>query len=97
MQLLPEKKDGLPFQFGAVRTDGEKWDLNLPIRLELLRRFPRKFSERDYVKLLGMRSHKRYRRLRDAMEEEGFTLDKTIPDLLERIVRGKPRGPKRKP
>jgi hypothetical protein len=95
MRLLPDTKDGLPLQIGAVRTDGKKWDLNVPIRAELLRRSPRYFSERDYAKLLGM-SRKAYRRLRDAIKHEDFTLDKFTPEVLDRIVRGMKRGPKRK-
>jgi len=46
MPLSPETEDGLPIQLTAIRTDGKKWDLNLPIRAELLRRLPRYFSER---------------------------------------------------
>jgi hypothetical protein len=93
MQLSPDKKDGLPLEIGAVRTNGKTWDLNIPIRAELLRRAPRYFSERDYGKLLGM-SRRAYRRLRDAINEESFTLDKFTPDVLDRIVRGEKRGPK---
>jgi hypothetical protein len=92
MQLLPDAKDGLPVQIASVSTDGEKWDLNIPIRIELLRRLPRYFSERDYAKLLGM-SRRAYRRMRDVIEQEGFTLDKFTPDVLDRIVRGKKRAP----
>jgi hypothetical protein len=92
MQLLPDTKDGLPFQIAAVRTDGKRWDLNIPIRAELLRQLPHYFSERDYAKLLGM-SRRAYRRLRDAIEQEGLTLDKFTSDVLDRIVRGKKRGP----
>jgi hypothetical protein len=92
MQLLSDTKDGLPIQVAAVRTDGKRWDLNVPIRAALLRRLPRYFSERDYAKLLGI-SRKAYRRLRDAIKQEGFTLEKFTPDVLDRIVRGKKRGP----
>jgi hypothetical protein len=92
MSLSPDTEDGLPIQVVAIRSDGEKWDLNVPIRAELLWRFPRYFSERDYAKLLGM-SRRAYRRLRDAIKEESFTLDKFRSDVLDRIVRGKKRGP----
>jgi hypothetical protein len=95
MELLPDTKDGLPLQGVAVRTDGKKWDLNIPIRAELLRQLPRRFSERNYAKLLGI-SRKAYWRLRDAIKQEGFTLDKLTLDVLDRIVRGKKRGPERK-
>ena len=85
-------EDGLPIQLTAIRADGKKWDLNLPIRAELLRQLPRYFSERDYAKLLGV-SRRAYRRLRDTIEQEGFTLKRFTPDVLDRIVRGKKRGP----
>jgi len=95
MQLLPDTKDGLPLQIGAVRTDGKKWDLNVPMRAEFLRRFPRYFSERDVAKLLDM-APSSYRRLRKRMDEENFTLDRFTTDILDRIVRGKKRGRKRR-
>ena len=92
MNLLPDSKDGLPIQVAAIRTDGEKWDLNIPIRAELLRQLPHYFSERDYAKCLGM-SRRAYRRLRNAIEEEGFALNRFTADALDRIVRGKKRRP----
>jgi hypothetical protein len=96
MKLLPDAKDGLPFQAVAVRTDDKKWDLNAPIRAELLRRSPRYFSERDMAKLLDT-SRSSYRRLRERTEKQGLTLDKFTADILERMVRGENRGPKRRP
>jgi hypothetical protein len=47
------------------------------------------------LRLLGI-SRKAYWRLRDAIKQEGFTLDKLTLDVLDRIVRGKKRGPERK-
>jgi hypothetical protein len=91
MRLLPDKKDGLPFQVGAVRVDGKTWDLNLPIRAELLRRLPRYFSERDYAKLLRIKRGF-YRKMRARMDREGFPLRKFTTADLEAIVRGKKRG-----
>jgi hypothetical protein len=92
MSLSPDSHDGLPIQVAAIRTDGKKWNLNIPVRAELLRMVRRYFSERDYAELLGI-SRRAYRRLRDAIKEEGFTLDRFSPDVLDRIVRGKKRGP----
>lgn len=69
-QLRPSTEDGLPIQAVGVRTDGKKWDLNLPIRAELLRRYRRYFSERDMAKLLGM-AKTSFRRLRGRMDRRG--------------------------
>lgn len=96
MELVPDTKDGLPFQIRAVRTDGKTWDLNIPIRAELLRLLPRHFGERGYAKLLGM-SRKAYRRLRAAAKREELSLDAFTAEDLYRIVYGKKRGPDRKP
>ena len=96
MELVPDTKDGLPFQIRAVRTDGKTWYLNIPIRAELLRLLPRHFGERGYAKLLGM-SRKAYRRLRAAAKREELSLDAFTAEDLYRIVYGKKRGPDRKP
>jgi hypothetical protein len=66
--LGPDTEDTLPFQGVAVRTDGEKWDLNVPIRAELLHRRPRKFSERDMGDLLKM-PRTSYNEMRDRMKK----------------------------
>jgi hypothetical protein len=96
MYLGPDTEDALPFQGVAVRTDCKKWDLNLPIRAELLERFPRYFSDGDKAGLLNM-PRQSYRDLRDRMEKRGFTLDKFTADDLWAAVYGKKRGRKHKP
>ncbi len=96
MDLSPDTEDGLPIQITAIRTDGKKWDLNIPIRLELLRLMPRYFSEREYKRLLGI-GRTSYRRMKLYMKQESFTLQKFASDVLERIVRGERRGPKQNP
>jgi len=96
MQLLPDTKDGLPIQVAAVRTDGTKWDLNIPIRAELLRLTRRYFSEVDYAKLLG-RGRRFYRNMRSRMDKAGFTLSRFTAEDLEHFVRGAKRGRKRQP
>jgi hypothetical protein len=94
--LLPDTKDGLPLQIVAVRTDGKKWDLNIPIRAELLRLVRRYFSDGDKAALLEM-PRQSYRDLRDRMEKRGFTLDKFTADDLWAAVYGEKRGRKRNP
>jgi hypothetical protein len=96
LQPPPDTDDGLPLQVWAVRTDGKKWDLNIPIRAELLRLTRRYFSERDYGKLLRIGRHS-YRNVRARMDQEGFTLNKITADSLGRIVRGRKRGPNQEP
>jgi hypothetical protein len=95
LQPPTDTEDGLPLQVWAVRTDGKKWDLNLPIRAELLRLTRRYFSERDYAKLLRVGRHF-YRNMRARMDQEGFTLYKITADSLDRMVRGRKRGPEQK-
>jgi hypothetical protein len=96
MQLLPDTKDGLPFQIGAVRTDGKQWDLNLPIRAELLEHAPRYFSERNMADLLKMR-RTTYQDMRDRMAKRSFTLDKFTSADLWAVVCGEKRGRKSRP
>lgn len=96
MQLFPDADDGLPLQVVAVRTDGKRWDLNIPIRAELLRLVRRYFSEEDYAKLLGI-GRGFYRNMRARMDQEGFTLRKFTAEGLERFVRGEKRGRKGRP
>jgi hypothetical protein len=95
MQLLPDTKD-LPLQIAAVRTDGKQWDLNLPIRAELLERFPRYFSERNMASLLKMR-RTTYQEMRDRMAKRSFRLDRFTSADLWAAVCGEKRGRKSRP
>jgi hypothetical protein len=91
MYLGPDTEDTLPIQAVAMRTDGKKWDLNTPIRAELLRRLPRYFSERDMAGLLEM-PRTTYTGLRDRMKKRGFTLEKfTVADLWAVVHGGRGR------
>jgi len=87
--------DGLPIQGVAMRVDGKKWDLNIPVRAKLLSLAPRYFTEQNFAKALGIGRHK-WRNIRDRMKYEGFTLDGFTSDVLWLIVRGKMRGQKKK-
>ncbi len=90
---LPD--DGLPMRGVAMRVDGKKWDLNIPVRAELLPLAPRYFSQEGYAKALGIGRHY-FRDIRARIRQEGFTLDGFTLDALERIVRGDKRGRKEK-
>jgi hypothetical protein len=96
MSLSRDTQDGLPIQMAAIRSDGKKWDLNIPIRAELLRMVRRYFAEEDYAKLLGV-GRSFYRNMRARMNQEGFTLHKFTAEELERFVRGAKRGRKAQP
>jgi hypothetical protein len=96
MSLSPDMQDGLPIQVVAIRTDGKKWDFNIPIRAELLRLVRRYYSQEDYAKLLGIRRGF-YRKMRARMDQGGFTLRKFTTEELERFVRGAKRGRKSRP
>ncbi len=98
MQLLTNKRvDGLPLQGVAVRTDGKKWDLMLPVRLALLESQRRFFSERNKAEILGI-TRRKLRGLSERIGRYGFALGvKTSAHVLEKIVRGEDRGPKPRP
>ncbi len=97
-QLLPNNQgDGLSLQGVAVRTDGKKWDLMLPVRAALLERQRRFFSERNKAKILGI-TRRQLRGLLERMDRYAHALGaKTNSDVLEKIVRGEDRGPKPRP
>jgi hypothetical protein len=90
-QLLPDTEDDLPLRVVAVRTDGKKWDLNVPIRAELLRLRRRYRSERDMARRLAMPKTS-YRDLRSRMRRLGFTLERFSADDLWAAVHGNKRG-----
>ncbi len=97
-QLLPNKqRAGLPLQGVAVRLDGKKWDLMLPVHAALLERQRRFFSERNKAKILGI-TRRQLRGLLERMDRYGYALGaKMNSDVLEKIMRGEDRGPKPRP
>jgi hypothetical protein len=95
-QLLPDEPEGgLPLQGVSVRADGKKWDLTKPIRAELLRRQRRYFSEREMARILGIK-RTFLRNMLGRMKKAAFTLDRFAPNVLDKIVRGEDRGPKKR-
>ncbi len=83
-------KDGLtPLQGVAVRVDGKKWDLDLPIRAELLR--GEGLSGRATAKRLGM-AETSLRDIQTRAKDLGFSLSKFTPHDLDAVARGEKRG-----
>ncbi len=83
-------KDGLtPLQGVAVRVDGKKWDLDLPIRAELLR--GEGLSGRATAKRLGI-AETSLRDMHTRATNLSFSLSKFTPHDLDAVARGKKRG-----
>ncbi len=89
----PEKQDeALPFNAVGYKRSGRAVRLDIPVRLELVRRKRRYMSERNLEKELGV-SRSTLRDISARMTEIGFSLEKFTPEELSYIV----RGPKHKP
>lgn len=82
-------KDGSPLQGVAIRTDGKTWDLDLPIRDELLRR--EGLSGRAIADRLGI-AESSLREIRARAKKLGFSLRKFTAHDLDAIMLGGKRG-----
>lgn len=81
-------KDGLtPLQGVAIRADGKTWDLDLPIRAEVLDLDKQGKRKRQTARQLGMK-WSTYRDLRQRMEKQDFSLDRFTTEELDAIARG---------
>jgi hypothetical protein len=93
--LFADTQDGFPLQAVAIRNDGRKWDLTLPIRAALLQRARRYLSERNKAELTGMKRSS-YKRMEARMKQLGLKPPKFKADDLEAIILPKKTGPKPK-
>jgi hypothetical protein len=80
----------MPIRGVAIRTDGKKWDLDRPVRAEILRQAGlsgRRIAE-DHLDM----PESSYREEKKRSEEREFSLRKFTPYDLDFIVRGEKRG-----
>lgn len=72
--LFSPGENGAPMTATAIRADGERWDLKLPIKANRLFRASRYYSERDVAERLGI-SRAHLKRMQERAQETGYPLD----------------------